>query len=347
LKLNRKWHRGRRAVSGIIASVILFAMLFSVGTGFFMFVNQNDQLYNFSLVNRANSIQSGIQEDLTVSGSTLSNGNIGLSIANVGGIAVNVTSVLVLNSTRSILLFLAKAPVSARNTVNPALPIAISTGITVSSIDTTQHFTSGKSFVLEVVTQRGSVFSATYPPAANVLAAQALSSGALGDVYITFHSYNFYTVASCGGNQCLTKVGPAFAITNAQANLNLAFSLQVTDLNQNQQNITLDKYTSLFQLYAPSGGGGRTSNINWYIVSNTSNTVHPFTALTLFYNTPVTLVFEANAAGGTSPQSPGFSSTPVFVFILMHGCQNVNQGQCSISASNYGQSVPFVTTVYY
>jgi len=35
----------RKAIAGIMAAIILFAMLFTVGTTYFLYVNLNNQLY--------------------------------------------------------------------------------------------------------------------------------------------------------------------------------------------------------------------------------------------------------------------------------------------------------------
>jgi len=58
MSIKRSHGAGRKAVAGILAALILFVMLFTVGTGYFLFVNQGNLLYTKALSARSNSIQS-------------------------------------------------------------------------------------------------------------------------------------------------------------------------------------------------------------------------------------------------------------------------------------------------
>jgi hypothetical protein len=222
---------------------------------------------------------------------------------------------------------------------------------------------------LELFTSNGNVFSATYPLTGVSLAAQALSSGAIGDLYLAFQSYYYYTVTSGGGcptgapysGYCLNLQGKAFSINSANTgpNYNVAFSIRITDLNQQHSNIVLDPYTLMSLV--PESGRGSLSYTNWFIISNLTvsgyrTILSAYTPLVLTYGVPVSVVFAASA-----PQTSGINfgisylqatgtiaaGTTTPVFMVSHGCEGSGITTCTASASNYGQNSPYVTTLFY
>ncbi|MBI3023892.1 MAG: hypothetical protein HYY68_09270, partial [Thaumarchaeota archaeon] len=92
----------KKATAGIIAAVILFAMLFTVGSGFFVFVNSQNQLYVKSLTSRTNGMQENIYESLSVT-PILQSGNIKFYANNTGSLPVNVTAAFVLDTSGNVL----------------------------------------------------------------------------------------------------------------------------------------------------------------------------------------------------------------------------------------------------
>ncbi|MEM0075575.1 MAG: hypothetical protein QXV84_04420 [Conexivisphaerales archaeon] len=355
----------RRAIAGIVAAVILFAMLFTTGLAFFLFLNNENLLYSQSLVARSNKIQASVAENLLITVST-KNGYISFTINNQGGISSTAVAVLVTNQTGYVYAYYN----STSSGLSSSLPISINPGSVSSTLTTQVKYSSGTTYVIKVITSYGNVFQGTYPPTATALAAQALSSGAIGDLYLSFQSYYWYNVTQnncpAAGTQvsggissgyCLVTPGKkAFSISYAAANSNagIAFSVTVTDLNPQQQSITLDQYTLLEQIMPGSGSDFKAQN--WFIVSNSSNVIlSSYSPITLQYNVPVTLVFASSGAGSFGPQPASFSgdssdksNSPkipftVLVFISTHGCE----GSTSCSPSNYGQNSPYVTTLYY
>ncbi len=350
----------RKAISGIIAATILFAMLFTVGTGFFLLVNNTNSLYSIALANRGNAIQDQINENLVVT-TLLKSTHIGLYLNNTGGKAVNVTSIYVLDSSGTVLTCLGRGmPVSCSNS-NPALPILVNPSQGSATIDTTYTYVSGTQTV-KVVTQRGSVFSASYPPSSNSLAAFSLSSGAFGSLYMKFDSYSYFQVysgggcpASGGGNSgyCLSNQGKAFQIAASFASSNnIGFSITFTNVDPKQANITMDKYTNIVD-YWPVGSSFRTDLL--YLISNTTSTIlSQYTPIVLYYNKPVTLVFASLNPGAFSPGSFSGSGAPTSgvvsgINIISHGWKAISYSKItggSPPASNYGQNSPYVSTLF-
>jgi len=185
MKLTRVSNR-RRAVSGIVAALFLFTMLFTVGTGYYLFTAAADQTNNSANISREASIQAAAEEQLTVlaPGSLATNGptsgDLWFRVLNAGGLPTTITEVYVSNSQGQLLSkstvgnnspFLTGSP-----DINVSLPFTLnvggstqysascgSTGCDIAIAKTAYTYTSGTVY-LEVVTQNGNIFSAQYPP---------------------------------------------------------------------------------------------------------------------------------------------------------------------------------------
>jgi len=332
-------------VAGIISAVILFSMLFSVGTGYFLFVNTTNTFYVKSLSDRTSAMQAQLNEVLDVVSAAGSNNHLILTVTNNAAISTNITGVLLIDPNKVLSTF----GVGLSSNTTPALPIGLSQGGS-ATVDTSLLVVAG-TYTIKVLTQRGNAFSATYPPSPVALAELALASGAFGALFIAFHSFTWYKVVTCNvTQQCLQKQGSGFALPAASTSLPIAFSVSVTNLNSLRQNITLDQFTLITEFVPPiSGQGGATArSFAWYLVSNSSNVLAPYSAFTLLYNKPVTLVFASLSAGTLTPYAPVIlSGTITYGFLVSHGCQAIKQSNCQSTTDNYGQVAPYVSTLYY
>jgi hypothetical protein len=332
-------------VAAIIGAVLLFSMLFSVGTGYFLFVNNVNTFYVKGLSDRATAMQTQFSEILQFATAANGNNHLTLTVTNNGANDANLTGVLVIDPNKVLHTY----GIGFSSNTSPTLPLAVGQGGSVG-IDTGILVVTG-TYTLKVLTQRGNAFLATYPPTAVSLADQALASGAIGDLYIRFHSFTWYNVVACTGiHLCLQKQGSGFGIPASSTSSPIAFSIQVTNLNSLQQNITLDQYTLMTEFIPPTPGtgGGTARSFAWFIVSNSSLLLAPFSPITLLYNTPVTLVFASDSAGTLTPYSPDFSAgTITYGFIVTHGCLAIRQSNCLTSNVNYGQVAPYISSLYY
>ena len=338
--------RSRKGVAGIVAAVLLFAMLFSVGTGYFLFINTMNGFFVKGFSDRASEMQAQLTEILQVSTGAASGSNhLTLTVTNNGAVDSNITAVYVTGPGST----LDKYGIGFSSNTTPALPIGVGQGGS-ATLDTGIVILTGV-YTLKVITQRGGSFSATYPQTAVSLASQALASGAIGDLYLQFHSLTWYKVVTCNGTQqCLQRQGIGFSIPASSTSSPIAFSIQVTNLNSLQQNITLDKYTLMTEFVppVPGSGGGTARSYAWYIVSNSTNVLSAYSTFTLLYGRSVTLIFASSSAGSLTPYAPGISSgTITYGFIVTHGCQAIRQVNCQPSNFNYGQVAPYVSTLYY
>lgn len=358
MELDRLSGIRRKAVAGVLGAVLMFAMLFSVGTGFFIFINNSNLVYNQALTLRTNGVQSQLQEQLTISATAAGSGHIVFSVMNTGGVSLVVYQLFILTpGPASVLCSYGTGvtsnpvgcPAGVTNT-SPSIPVSVSPGMTTQTLDTQIAYVAG-TYVLKVVTQRGSTFSTTYPPTQSTLASQALTSGALGDLYLTFQSYNYYTLINTGcptgtgySSYCLETTSPqsgkAFAVPTAtMGGKQIAFSITLTNLNPQQKDAILDQYTLIYAdvFY----GGSHVNYYSWYAVNAGTESgglvpiLSKYSPVVLPYNTPVTVYFASsncvNAASGPSGS----------------GCTNSFGGGVTCSTTGNGLCSPgTVTTVF-
>ena len=351
----------------------MFTMLFTVGAGYFLYVNQANTVYTKALLARAGGISSQAEEALSLATGLTPGGHISVYANNTGGIGVNITSLYLLGPSGATLECMGVGlPGGCAN--GAPFPLWVNVGGGSGVIDTGYAPVSGDMYTIKVVTQRGSVFSATYPAAATSLAARALSSGAIGDLYLSLGTYAYFAVSSINcpasgslvadgtsSGYCLetpqvsgcTRVGIGCSAFVIPYNFGppIAFSVEVTNLNPNQLTITLDPYSLINQVI--EHGSGAVKYQIWYVVSNDSSNVilSTYTPLSLVYDKPTVIVFAAlNAmssgtpfAGEGLPAMAEYSTAPVF--IVSHGWKGLSMPQPE-STANYGQNSPYVTTLY-
>ena len=373
-----------RGISGIIGAVILFTMLFTIGTEYFIFVNNANNLENQALTNRASTLANRLQDGMTITTSLNSAGYVQFYLNDTGGTTLNVTSIMVLDSSGKVLECDGLGLPASQGCINtaPVLPLVANagTGVPASGYAVTDVQYASGTLTLKLITSDGAIFSATYPITGVSLASQALSSGAIGDIYLAFNSYSYYLLTSSGcptgtgySTYCLEtnspNSGPAFAISSSVVSgVNYAFSVSMTNLNQHQADIILDQYTLIYlnNFY----GNSHQNNIPWYItdVGPASGQKIPiysrYTPIVLSYDTPVTVYFiSANcitaatgpsdaSCGSFSPQGNSYAQGSVATVNILSNGWELAHGSYSISglsysSANYGQNTPYVTTLFY
>jgi hypothetical protein len=206
--MSRAARRKRRGLAGIVAAALMFAMLFSTGTAYFLYVNAQNQTYSQSLVNRANSLQNKMNEIFVATPVTTSSNTLGFTVQNTGNIPITIASVLLMDSSHNIL---GVYTATSQSQTNPALPYSVNTGITSPTIDTGYTYVNGNTYLMEIITQRGTSQTVSYPPNLPNYVKQAQASGSLTVDMSTFRWVQIGQGASllqnnyqngCSGNTC-------------------------------------------------------------------------------------------------------------------------------------------------
>jgi hypothetical protein len=173
--------RTRRAISGVLAGIILFAMLFTVGMGFFTYQNNLTSQYNHANSIAQQSLQAKVSEASSIlaypnrAGSTL---NISAVVSNVGANFVNITALFVEDQTGRIACFTPPIggvtdcrPYYGHTSTRLTLPKTIlniggaanaTTDIRSTDPSVASCSTKTPCFV-GVITSRGNVFTGLYP----------------------------------------------------------------------------------------------------------------------------------------------------------------------------------------
>jgi len=197
-----------RAVSGVLGSSIMFAVLFTVGISYFLFINQGAYQglqagqQRIQLANEASgeqlSIQVGIAPEADPWGQT---GDLSLRIANTGSVPVTVIDVFVTSPILDKIVsnsqvvsgsqyLSVKGTPAQKGDLNVTLPIVILPGIStglmagcgttpgcdIAISKSAYDYVSGTPVVVSVLTNNGNVFSAEYPVQPSVVTTTSTST---------------------------------------------------------------------------------------------------------------------------------------------------------------------------
>lgn len=343
MKRKRRFSRNRRAVSGIISATILFTMLFTTGTTYFLFVSLLDQQRQIATVKRAEGDQLQRFEKFEVGGRLVAN-NVGFFLNNTGGVAMTVVSVFLSNST------FFKFMNGSNQEVTPRLPITINPGGSLNSFDTAVAEKSGSLYTIKVLSERGNVAAGFWPfltvTLETIVRAAILAQGA-GFLALDFNSFRAYnttgTAPGCNPSTAGCQLTPwpsgvaGYTLKSPQSTGRyIVFSANVTNVDPEKRDLTIDTDSVLVQFLKPTTGGGTARGWSWGIGKvNATGHTQAYSAISISYLQTVTLYFIVIPSTNTQtyPASGDFNA----VFIYLHG---------NVASTTYGQNIPFVTTKY-
>ena len=314
-------------------------MLFTTGAGYILFVTDSQ----FKLQDTAKTaLQRDTQrtnELAVVDASKLDNGNLGVSVTNVGNEPIQVKQILIIDYKSSVL----------KNMSSPSVPITLNVQTkTASPIDTSVIIQQGANYTLRVVTDRGSLFSTVYPPAPSTnftsFVTAAVSSEvakSIGSLMIGGNSLRFFYADSysLGDGYPINGGYPANGYFGyaVPATTKMVFKIQVTNLDTKQRSINLNQ-KSLLQLTL---GAVQSSSYVYYIIKNVTDSspytngisMQAFTTITIPYDQTRTILFGASSPGGTNTVNGLSSGTPVGVFLILFGEYD--------DTTYFSQTIPF------
>lgn len=182
----------RRAVSGVLAAVIFFAMLFTAGLSFVLFTFSSYNTYSKAQATAIQAAQAkGAESLLLRSCDTVNNqlpgvapytppgcsvttsGDVGVWVQNSGGVSVTITGVMIVDTsvTPNVLTvspttspasppFLAPSPCGSASC---PLPYTLNPGA-LTVVDTGNTLVATHKYAITFITSTGNQFSSTYPP---------------------------------------------------------------------------------------------------------------------------------------------------------------------------------------
>ena len=153
-------YRRRRAVTAIIGAAIVFSILFSSVFAYFVVLTDNLHDYQLTALQKASSDSSKDLESFTMS-TQLTNGNIGFSINNTGGLTVKIVGLFLKNLTTTTYIS------SSSSGVSPPLPIFSNPNTGSPLVDTGIVPASGQVYDMTAVSSQGTIATDTFPQAAS------------------------------------------------------------------------------------------------------------------------------------------------------------------------------------
>ena len=236
----------RRAISGVLATVIMFTMLFSAGMGFFIFTNQSSlQSLQAGQARQAGVQQAGSERVVMKVGLSAS-GDLWIRLNNAGSVPVTLVDVFVIDASRDIMASVSSSGNAYLQTtpdLNFSLPLAVPPGYSTSqlkgcgpvagcdvaiSTSAYNYKLTMKPVVVSLLTSSGNTFSAPYPPTPTSITVVTTS---VTSTTVTSTS----TIGNPGGNvlvvQMFAHPPQTFACTHC-------VTLNVTVYNYGLQNVT-------------------------------------------------------------------------------------------------------------
>jgi hypothetical protein len=164
--------RKRIAISGIVAALILFVILFTVGSGYFLWVNDLNLSSSQALISRNNGNLAQQSENLilvpSVQDPVGAGSPINVNITNAGSSPVEINSIFVTGLTDAVL-----------RTCTTICEFGINPDGSASSIITGYNYQPGTSVRIKAITESGNVFSTTYmsPTISTALSSASVPAG--------------------------------------------------------------------------------------------------------------------------------------------------------------------------
>ncbi|MFQ6134266.1 MAG: hypothetical protein ACE5KU_00435 [Nitrososphaerales archaeon] len=318
----------RKGVSGLIAAIILFAMLFTTGAAYIMFVTESQ--FNLQDATK-DAFERDIErksETLSVETSKLADGDLGVSITNTGAVPVQVEEILVLDSDGLLI----------KDIRGPTLPITLNAQeLTATTIDTNVTIESGASYAARIITGRGTLVSTVYPPeAANIKTAVSSEiAKAIGSVAMDTTTLQYSQDGGTTWNEGWSVPG----------GIPVIWRVNVT--NMVARDIYLSNYSSFLFLKMATGGGGQLQPKTFYITTAPTANTYPnledpdFLAnggVMLPANGTATVAIHLKLSDPGSGSGLYLDSNARYHTIL----ELFGKYDSPTSNSYYGQSLPFV-----
>jgi flagellin-like protein len=171
--------RKRKAISGVFVALLLFAMVFTVGTNYFLFVNQANLATSQATAVRQDALLQGREENLAIGVSLSGGSTLVVSASNIGGVPTSISSIYLTDTSGKTMNPPGLMGQAQTNLTASQWPLTLNVGAKTSGNSgclpgkpgcnialSGYSYTSGNLFV-KVVTGRGNVFSFGYPTLTN------------------------------------------------------------------------------------------------------------------------------------------------------------------------------------
>lgn len=343
-------------MAAIVGAVLLFAMVFTIGESYFLFVMNQNGNYATALNGVQSSFRAKNLETALVFPANSAGTTVRIQVRNTGPLVVNVTAIVIETASGEYIEYYAGRPVNGHSVSNtsPVLPVYVTPGTTSPTIDTGYTATNGVEYTVQVITANGNIFTGGYPfpVGQNVLLAQ-LSQG-VGSFVLIAGSLRYYfgTSAGTATSGCTSSAetqGDGYEVGGYYADVIpyktcITYSIQMQNVDPFGRSITLNQ-KSVFWLQT-SGTSSFQSN-SWFVSGSVVNNAGPYVTITSYsspvsvpYEGTVTFYFGSSTSGGSTmtetPSSSSVDNLPMASFYLLFGTYS--------DGSPFAQTIPFTAT---
>jgi hypothetical protein len=214
--------RRRSGISGVFVALIIFALLFTVGANYFLFVNRANLAMNQSNAARQDALLQGRQENLALNVGLSASNTLVVSAINVGGVPTTISSIYLANITGKVIL---PPPASTNFSAPGSWPLTLNVGAATNRISGCVPLKTGCNIevkgytyvsgivLVKVLTGRGNIFSARFPPASN----SGVGGNTLVVSMVAGPSKGFTQIFTCSA--CITLNVTAFNFASSPVTL--------------------------------------------------------------------------------------------------------------------------------
>jgi len=299
---------------------------------YFIWTLSQNTVYN-DAIREKNQLESDVlSENVQVTNTTYvvngnDNINVSTNINNIGSLSVQFTTLWAYASNATY----ANYHITNLSNVNVqgGANLFLSVNVTVGGLCPGSAY----SFASWLITGRGNVVPLQKATSSYTNIVMSNTTQGIGSLMMNFQNFTYYIV---NGSNFLSGYpnGNSGYLVNSNGNP-IAFRVIITNLDQNQRNITLTAPSVLFSIFPTTPQQVRGSY--WYVVNvdkTTGKIFGTYTDVTLVYNTATELYFASAQPGTFYSAATCFTGTaPVNLALI---------GQ--IGDAPFGQNIPFVAT---
>jgi len=332
--------RGTRGFSSVVGAIFMVLIMWVLASSYFVYTLLQNTTYN-SAVGQMNQLDvDRLSESANVLSTTYSvnaNGNVAVAaqIQNTGPSSIQFMTVWIKVSNSTPWTNYNFSNLTNANVQGGAIfPLNVSLSVSGVLVNSSASYT----FASWLITTRGNIVALQQKTITSIISVSQTTQG-IGALMMDFPNFTYYNVT--GSNPYflnLTAGASGYYVQGAATPKGqVAFRVILTNLDQNQRNITLTDGSVLFFIFPSATGAFQ--GVAWYVVNVNEQTgaiSNTYTSVTLVYNVATSVYFASGQRGTFTLQgvpSPFIPSIAPVNLALVG----------TIGNSPFGQNIPFVS----
>jgi FlaG/FlaF family flagellin (archaellin) len=329
-----------KGFSSIVGSVFMVSVVLILSTGVFLWTLEQNTSYN-DTIRQTNQLEADrLSESLNVLSTTYSvnaNGKVTVAaqIQNTGPSSIQFMTVWIKVSNSTPWTNYNFSNLTNANVQSGAIfPLNVSLSVSGVLVNSSASYT----FASWLITTRGNAVALQQKTITSIISVSQTTQG-IGALMMDFPNFTYYNVTGSDPYFLNLTAGASgyYVQGAAEPKGQVAFRVILTNLDQNQRNITLASGSVLFFIFPSATGAFQ--GVAWYVVNVNGQTgaiSKTYTSVTLVYNVATSVYFASGQPGTFTPKGIPSSFVPSIapVNLALIG---------TIGSSPFGQNIPFVS----